>query len=212
MQTKVEKNGTVAIIGAGPAGIYAAKILANAGVQVALINRDIRPGGLAEYGIYHDKYKMKSGLRKQFKKVLAHPNIHYFGNITVSTEHPFKLEMLHQIGFDAVLVTVGAQGTKWLDMEGESLTGVYHAKELVYHYNSLPSFSEQDYKIGKRIAIVGVGNVMVDIARWAIRDLHVDEVIAIARRGAADVKFTKKEMQSVAKNLDFQALDTEMDR
>ncbi len=54
----------VAVIGAGPAGLYAAKTLSEHGVAVSLFNRDIKPGGLAEYGIYHDKFKMKEGLRK----------------------------------------------------------------------------------------------------------------------------------------------------
>lgn len=63
----MEANGKkqcVAVVGAGPAGLFAAKELADHGVHVALLNRDIKPGGLAEYGIYPDKYKMKSGLRR----------------------------------------------------------------------------------------------------------------------------------------------------
>jgi len=77
----VEKTYLVAVIGAGPAGLYAARELANAGVNVALINRDIKPGGLAEYGIYHNKYKMKAGLRAQFQQILGMQNIHYYGKI-----------------------------------------------------------------------------------------------------------------------------------
>ena len=59
----------VAVIGAGPAGLFAAKQLAAEGVHVALLNRDIKPGGLAEYGIYPDKHKMKDGLRAQFRQI-----------------------------------------------------------------------------------------------------------------------------------------------
>ncbi|MDL1897699.1 FAD-dependent oxidoreductase, partial [Anaerolineae bacterium CFX7] len=71
----------VAVIGAGPAGLYAAQQLAKLGAHVTLLNRDIKPGGLAEYGIYHDKLKMKDGLRAQFKKILALPQVDYFGNV-----------------------------------------------------------------------------------------------------------------------------------
>jgi ferredoxin--NADP+ reductase len=60
--------------------------------------------------------------------------------------------------------------------------------------------------------MVGVGNVMMDIAHWVIRDLKVDEAIAVARRGPAEVKFTKKEMEGIARNLDLEALDEEIKR
>lgn len=210
--SEAELNYSVAVIGAGPAGLFAARQLAQAGVHVVLLNRDIKAGGLAEYGIYPDKYKMKDGLRKQFRQILELPNIEYIGNVNISREGALSLEELQAMGFDAILVTVGAQGTKWLGLPGEELQGVYHAKDLVYHYNKLPPFSEQKFAIGKRVLCVGVGNVMLDIAHWAIRDLKVDEIVAIARRGPADVKFTKKEMELVARNLDLVALDAEIER
>ncbi|MCA9981320.1 MAG: FAD-dependent oxidoreductase [Anaerolineales bacterium] len=212
MSSEQSKKAVVAVVGAGPAGLYAAEELANNGVEVALINRDIKPGGLAEYGIYKDKYKMKSGLRRQFDKILAHESVHYFGNVSIGQKGVLSLDDLRQMDFTAVLVTVGAQGTKWLGLPGEALKGVYHAKDLVYHYNKLPPFSEQSFYIGRRVAIIGVGNVMLDIAHWVIRDLKVDEVTAVARRGPADVKFTKKEMQAVAENLDLEFLQAEIER
>lgn len=202
----------VAVIGAGPAGLFAARELATAGAQVALINRDIKAGGLAEYGIYPDKLKMKDGLRRQFRQILDLPNIQYFGNLTISLDDEISLAELQRMGFDAILVTVGAQGTKKLGLPGEDLPGVYHAKDLVYYYNHLPPFSQQSFPMGKRVVCIGVGNVMMDIAHWCVKDLKVDEVIAIARRGPADVKFTKKEMEIVARNLDLAALDAEFDR
>lgn len=202
----------VAVVGAGPAGLYAANELACSGAEVALLNRDIKPGGLAEYGIYHDKYRMKEGLRKHFRQILAVPQIHYFGNVTVGMDSGLSLDDLMEMGFQAIIVTVGAQGTKWLGLPGEDLQGVYHAKDIVYHYNSLPPFSTMEFHVGSKVALIGVGNVMIDIAHWLIRDLKVDEVIAVARRGPAEVKFTKKEMQSVAANLDLEDLDREIER
>ncbi|MGH2581555.1 MAG: FAD-dependent oxidoreductase, partial [Anaerolineales bacterium] len=206
------RNFSVAVIGAGPAGLFAARELAHAGIRVALINRDIKPGGLAEYGIYPSKLKMKDGLRRQFQLALELPGLEYYGNLTLGTEGELGLAELQQMGFDAVLVTVGAQGTKWLGLPGEDLEGVYHAKDLVYHYNQLPPFSQGKYEIGKRVVCIGVGNVMLDIAHWAIRALKVDRIIAIARRGPADVKFSRKEMEIVARNLDLAALDAEFER
>jgi ferredoxin--NADP+ reductase len=202
----------VVVIGAGPAGIFAARALATAGVDVTLLNRDIKPGGLAEYGIYYDKCKMKEGLRRQFCQVLSNSQIKYLGNVTVGSNTGVSLEDVRQLGFDAVLVAVGAQGTKWLGLPGEEYKGVYHAKDLVYHYNKLPPFSTHEYSIGKRAALVGVGNVMMDIAHWLIREKKIDEVIAVARRGPAEVKFTRKEMEAIGSNLDLTALDVEIAR
>jgi ferredoxin--NADP+ reductase len=200
------------VVGAGPAGLYAAKQLAAEGVRVALINRDIKPGGLAEYGIYHSKHKMKEGLRKQFRRILENPEISYYGNVIVGKESGLSLDDLNNLGFQAIMVTVGAQGTKWLGLPGEDIKGVYHAKDIVYHYNKLPPFSTQEFSIGKRVALIGVGNVMIDIAHWVIRDMKVNDVVAVARRGPAEVKFTKKEMENVARNLDLEALDEEITR
>jgi ferredoxin--NADP+ reductase len=202
----------VAVVGAGPAGLFAARQLATEGAHVVVFNRDIKPGGLAEYGIYPDKHKMKDGLRKQFRQLLSQPQIEYYGNVTVGQNGDLTLDDLRRAGFQAILVTVGAQGTKWLGLPGESLRGVYHAKDLVYHYNHLPPFSEQPFEIGRRVVIVGVGNVMLDIAHYVVHALKVDEVVAVARRGPAEVKFDKAEMEYVAANLDMAALDAELER
>jgi len=211
----VEKNLSttrVAVVGAGPAGLFAARELSMAGVQVVLLNRDIKAGGLAEYGIYPSKFKMKDGLRRQFRQILELPNLDYFGNLPISLDDEISLTDLQAMGFDAILFTVGAQGTKRVGIPGEDEPGVYHAKDLVYHYNRLPPFSQQSFPFGKRVVCIGVGNVMLDIARWLVRTVKVEEVIAIARRGPGDVKFSKKEMETVARNLDLEALNAEFER
>ena len=213
MEAENQAKYIVAVVGAGPAGLFASRQLAADGARVVLINRDIKPGGLAEYGIYPSKHKMKEGLRKQFRQILQIPEIEYYGNVSVGQAGDLSLSDLRAAGFQAVLVAAGAQGTKWLGLPGEELSrGVYHAKDLVYHYNKLPPYSQQEFHIGRRVALIGVGNVMLDIASWLIRQLKVDEVTAIARRGPAEVKFDKKEMESVIANLDLKALDKEIAR
>ena len=202
----------VAVIGAGPAGLFGARELANLGARVVLFNRDIKPGGLAEYGIYPNKHTMKSGLRKQFRQILDLPNLDYYGNVTVGAQGDLTLDDLRGLGFQAILVTVGAQGTKWLGLPGEDLEGVYHAKDVVYFYNKLPPFSQKSFRFGKHCAVIGAGNVMLDIAHFLARDEKVDEVIAVVRRGPAEVKFEKKEMEYVIDNLDQAALDAEIKR
>ena len=202
----------ILVVGAGPAGLYAARKLVENGARVVLLNRDIKPGGLAEYGIYFEKYRIKDGLRNQFRQIMALPEVDYFGNVTVGNHGDVTFDELRSFGFDAILVAAGAQGTKKLGLPGEDLKGVYHAKDIVYHYNQLPPYSKQKFAVKGRLAIVGVGNVMMDIAHWASRRLKLDEIIAVARRGPAEVKFTVKEMEFVFANLDLGALDVEMER
>jgi ferredoxin/flavodoxin---NADP+ reductase len=202
----------VAVIGAGPAGLFGARELTNLGARVALFNRDIKPGGLAEYGIYPNKHTMKTGLRKQFRQIMDLPNLDYYGNVTIGAQGDLTLDDLRALGFQAILVTAGAQGTKWLGLPGEDLEGVYHAKDVVYFYNNLPPYSQKQYLFGKRCAVIGAGNVMLDITHYLSREAKVDEVIAIVRRGPAEIKFDKKEMEYVIDNLDQAALDAEIER
>ena len=76
---------------------------------------------------------------------------------------------IRQMGFSAILVTAGAQAARHLGVAGEELKGVYHAKDVVYHYNGLPPYSQKDFSVGKRVAIVGAGNVMLDLAHWLLK-------------------------------------------
>lgn len=201
----------VAVVGAGPAGLYVTKELAK-NHEVVLINRDIKPGGLAEYGIYPDKTKIRQGLKIQFREILARPNVHYYGNICVSCEGDLNLTELRDYGFQAIVVTVGAQRARSLGLPGEQLKQVYHAKDLVYHYSGLPPFSQQPFPIGKRVAVIGVGNVMLDVTRYLTREVKVDEVISIGRRGPGEIKFDKAELEGVAASLDVAAFEQELEK
>src|SRR6266508_3125217 len=184
---------TVAVVGAGPAGLFATRALAANGCCVLLLNRDIKPGGLAEYGIFLNKYKMKGGLRKQFQKILTDPRVTYLGRVTVAEQGALTVRELAEMGFDALVFAIGAQGTKYLGIDGERLPGAYHAKDLVYHYNRLPPFSERPYPLGRRVAIVGVGNVMVDIANYCIHFCECDEDI----EDGFDRKLYRQELQRI---------------
>ena len=206
---------TVFVIGAGPAGMFAAQKIAQGGHEVIILNRDIKPGGLAEYGIYPTKDKMKIGLRKQFSKVLSLPNVHYFGHVPVSSQAAVTIDDLRLFAPAAIVFAVGAQGTKKLGLPGETAKGVYAAKDFVYSYNLLPPFTTHDFSTGKRVAIIGMGNVMVDIARWLMIDAPqktAEEVIVVARRGPFEAKFDKKEFDYIEEFLDRQAFDEELRR
>ena len=202
----------VAVIGAGPAGLFAARALGSAGCRVLLLNRDIKPGGLAEYGIFLDKYKMKGGLRRQFQKILSDPRVTYLGHVPVGPDGPLTVAQLGAMGFDALVFAHGAQGTKYLGVEGERLPGVYHAKDLVYHYNRLPPFAEREFPIGRRVAVVGVGNVMVDIANYCAHYCDCDEILAIARRGPFEKAYEDKEFEDVEDAFDRELYRQEIER
>jgi ferredoxin--NADP+ reductase len=205
---------TVIVVGAGPAGMFAAQKIAQAGHQVVIINRDIKPGGLAEYGIYPTKDKMKIGLRKQFAKVLSLPNVHYLGHVCVAEKGCLSIEELREFGAAAIVFAVGAQGTKKLGLEGSSAKGVYSAKDFVYFYNQLPPYASQDFSTGKRVAVIGMGNVAIDIAHWFLVDTphKPEEITIVARRGPFEAKFDQKEFAYVEKYLDREAFKAELQR
>lgn len=202
----------VAIIGAGPAGLFAAEKLASLGYGVVLFNRDIKPGGMAEYGIYPDKHAIKDGLRRQFNLILASEQIHYYGNVCVGEDRCLSIPQIFAWGVPTVLVACGAQGTKWLGLPGENLNGVYHAKDVIFHYNRLPPYSTMPINIGRRVVIVGAGNVMADVARYLVGQPQVEEVHICVRRGPAEIKFTKKELGTIIHAIDFDALHAEFAR
>jgi ferredoxin--NADP+ reductase len=208
----MSKQHLVVVIGAGPAGIYGTRKLTEAGHRVLLINRDIKPGGLAEYGIFLDKEKMKTGLRKQFQRILADPKVSYLGHVMVGEGKALSLKDIQQIGFSAIIVSAGAQGTKKLGLPGEDLIGVYHAKDVVYHYNKLPPFSERHYELGKRVAIIGMGNVMVDVANWLLNYKNIAEVTVVARRGPKEKAYDDSEFEVVEKYLDNDDMRKEIER
>ncbi|HEV2057215.1 MAG TPA: FAD-dependent oxidoreductase [Methylomirabilota bacterium] len=207
-----EPGRVVGVVGAGPAGLFATRALAAAGCRVLLLNRDIKPGGLAEYGIFLDKYKMKGGLRRQFQKILSDPRVTYLGHVPVGPDGPLTVTQLQGLGFDALVFAIGAQGTKYLGVEGERLPGVYHAKDLVYHYNRLPPFAEREFPMGRRVAIVGVGNVMVDVANYCAHYCDCDEIVAIARRGPFEKAYEDKEFEDVEDAFDRELYRQELER
>lgn len=210
MIEKHHENHLVAVIGAGPAGLYAAQYLARHGVQVVLFNRDIKPGGLAEYGIFPDKHKMRSGLQAQFYRILEMPNVNYRGNVVVGQSGDVKLDQLRRAGFQAFMVTTGAQKSHWLGLPGEDLEGVYQANDIVFYYNRLPEKSHYQPDFGRHVLIIGLGNVMLDIVHYLSMDGKPHIVTAVGRRGPVEVKFDKPTLVPVAGCLDMEMIEEEV--
>jgi ferredoxin/flavodoxin---NADP+ reductase len=203
---------TIIVAGAGPAGLAVAGSLAEAGHEVIILNRDIKFGGLAEYGIFPSKLKLRGGLKKQYWELLERPNVHYYGNVSIGNGKDLTVEEVRALGASAVVFAIGAQGTKAIGVEGDHAKGVYHAKDVVYHYCRLPGFGDRPFEMGKHVAVIGAGDVMVDIAHWLTRYKKVERVTAIVRRGPAERKYNPKEIRAVCANMDLDGIKSEFAR
>jgi ferredoxin--NADP+ reductase len=202
----------ITVVGAGTAGLSVANVMSKQGHEVVVLNRDIKVGGLAEYGIFPNKHKLRGGLRKGYWEVLTRPNVRYFGNVTVGNGYHLTVSELRALGPSALVFSTGAQGTKTIGVEGDTAKGVYHAKDCVYHYNLLPEFSARPFEMGQRVAVIGIGDVMVDIAHWLSRRRRVAEVHVIVRRGPAERKYNPKEIRAVCASIDQDSLQKEIAR
>jgi ferredoxin/flavodoxin---NADP+ reductase len=202
----------IIVAGAGPAGMAVASSLAKAGHEVIILNRDIKCGGLAEYGIFPAKLKLRGGLKKQYWELLERPNVHYFGNVSIGNGKDLTVEEVRNLGAGAVVFSIGAQGTKAIGVEGDSAKGVFHAKDVVYHFNRLPGFGDRPFDMGTHVAVIGAGDVMVDVSHWLIRYKKVERVTAIVRRGPAERKYNPKEIRAVCANMDVDGIAKEVAR
>jgi len=208
----------VAVIGAGPAGVYAADILTKSeGVEasVDLIDRDPTPFGLIRYGVAPDHPRIKE-IIKALQRVMANPDIRFFGNVAFGDD--IKLEDLRQF-YDAVIFATGARRDRELSIPGIDLDGSYGAADFVYWYDGHPDVA-RDWPFqphAKEVAVLGVGNVGLDISRILAKtadELLVTEipdnvyeglkknattdVHVFARRGPAQVKFTPMELRELS--------------
>lgn len=202
----------IIVAGAGPAGMAVASTLAKAGHEVIILNRDIKFGGLAEYGIFPAKLKLRAGLKKQYWDLLNRPNVHYFGNVSIGKGKDLTVEEVRALGASAVVFSIGAQGTKAIGVEGDTAQGVFHAKDVVYHFNRLPGFGDRPFDVGNNVAVIGAGDVMVDIAHWLVRYKKVERVTAIVRRGPVERKYNPKEIRAVCANMDVEGIKKEFER
>lgn len=208
----LQTKHVIIVVGAGPAGMAVAGSLAKVGHEIIILNRDIKFGGLAEYGIFPSKLKLRGGLKKQYWELLEQPNVHYFGNVSIGKGKDLSVDEVRGFGASAVVFSIGAQGTKAIGVEGDSAKGVFHAKDVVYHFNRLPGFGDRPFDMGKHVAVIGAGDVMVDIAHWLTRYKKVERVTAIVRRGPAERKYKPKEIRAVCANMDLDGIKSEFAR
>ena len=202
----------VAVIGAGPAGIYASDLLAKQGVNIDLFEQMPAPFGLIRYGVAPDHPRIK-GIIASLHRVLDTPAIRLLGNIHIGED--ITIAQLHEY-YDAVLLATGAVADRDLDIPGQNLNGSYGAADFVGFYDGNPRFHRTWNLTATHIAIIGVGNVALDISRILAKtanELHTTEIPdnvyqtlktnqathihIFGRRGPAQAKFTPLELKEL---------------
>ena len=158
---------SVAIVGSGPSGLYAADALLRQrpDATIHVYERLPTPFGLVRSGVAPDHPGTKAVVR-QFEKMMERPNVRFIGNVAVG-EH-FPLADLRD-AYDLVFIAIGAASDRLLGLPGEDLSGIYGSGAFTGWYNGHPDYATLDPVIGRRIAIVGMGNVALDIARIIAR-------------------------------------------
>jgi glutamate synthase (NADPH/NADH) small chain len=176
------KNGMkIAVIGAGPAGISMSIFMAQRGFQVTLMEAQDRIGGVLRYGIPEfrlpkDRVEVYREVLRRFG-VIVKPNCHIGSNLLV--------EDMFIDGYDAIFLAVGTAKPNRLGLIGETLGHVHFAIDFLK--------SPGAYDLGKTVAVIGAGNVAMDVARTAIRQDGVERVILLNNRREEDVTATKIE-------------------
>jgi len=212
---------TVAVIGSGPAGLYTAEALIKQAaalpqppsVRVEVLDRLPTPYGLVRYGVAPDHKSIKS-IAEYLRKVLEHPDVGFLGGVHLG-EDVTRDDLL--ASYDAVVYATGAMRDRHLGIPGEDLPGSYAATDFVNWYCGHPDIDPEAFTLdAESVAVIGVGNVAVDVARILARDpaelrdtdvpqpvlealmaSKVREVYMIGRRGPAQAKFTTKELREL---------------
>ena len=211
----------VAIIGAGPSGFYIAEHLLQQRdhvVEIDLFDRLPTPYGLVRGGVAPDHQKIKS-VTKTYEKTAQHPSVRFYGGVEFGTDLPLSLcrRLYHQIVY-----TTGAQTDRHMGIPGEDLQGSHPATAFVAWYNGHPDFRDLSFDFShEKAAVVGVGNVAVDVARILCRTIdelaktdiadyalealsqsNIKEVHMLGRRGPAQAAFTNPELRELGELAD----------
>ena len=210
----------VAIVGAGPAGYFAAQALQNLQTEelqftIDMIERLPTPWGLVRSGVAPDHPKIKT-VSKVFEKVATAGNFRLFGGVELGTD--ISIEQLKEM-YDAVVLATGSATGKKLGIPGEDLPGSISAAEFVPWYNAHPDFHSVEVPLNCETAVViGAGNVAMDVARMlalepseldptdtadhaiaSFKESKIREVIVSARRGPEHAAFTSPELRELPK-------------
>jgi ferredoxin/flavodoxin---NADP+ reductase len=203
----------IAIIGAGPAGFYAADPLLKAGFEVDLYDLLPTPYGLVRAGVAPDHPNIKA-VTRVYDKTAAREGFRFFGGVRLG-EHVSRDELLER--YHALIYAVGTSSDNRLGIPGEDHSGSHPATEFVAWYNGHPDHADRDFDLSaKRAVVIGNGNVAIDVARMlvlspeelavtdtadhaldALAAAEVEEVVLLGRRGPAQAAFTNPELREL---------------
>ena len=190
-----ESNGhKVAIIGAGPAGLTAAGDLAKLGYKVTVYEALHVAGGVLMYGI--PEFRLPKAIVQQEIDGLKKMGVDFECNMVIGKVLTID-ELMDEYGYEAVFVGSGAGLPRFMNIPGESLKGVYSANEFLTRSNLMKAYlptSKTPIRTGKKVAVVGGGNVAMDAARSALR-LGAESVYIVYRRGMAELPARKEEVE-----------------
>jgi ferredoxin--NADP+ reductase len=221
----------IAIVGAGPAGAFAAACLrrARGDVEIDLIERLPTPWGLLRAGVAPDHQEIKR-LDATFDRQTLRHGCRFLGNVEVGVDVSHAELMAH---YTAVVYATGAQTDKSLRIPGEDLAGSWAATEFVAWYNGHPDYRDLEFDLsGERAVVIGNGNVAADVTRMltlgpgelertdvadhaldALRRSRIREVVVLGRRGPAQAAFTSAELRELGHlpDVDLRVGDVELD-
>ena len=188
-------KGRVAIVGSGPAGLTAAADLAKLGYEVVMFESLHSTGGVLMYGI--PEFRMPKKIVQAEVDYIKKLGVEVKTNYTIG--RIFTIDELFASGFGAIFVGSGAGLPRFMRIPGENFGGVYSANEFLIRVNLMKAYMFPEYdtpiRIGKKVAVIGGGNVAMDSARSALR-LGAEEVYIVYRRSKQELPARAEEVEN----------------
>jgi len=203
----------VAIVGAGPAGFYAAEQLLKEDFEVDLFDVLPTPFGLVRSGVAPDHPNIKNVITR-YEKTAKHPSFRFFGGVDIGADVS-REDLLER--YHGIVYAIGAASDNRLGIPGEDRPGSHPATEFVAWYNGHPEYADREFDLSAtRAVVIGNGNVAIDVARMLVLDpdelartdtadhalealarSNIHEVILLGRRGPAQAAFTTPELREL---------------